>query len=556
MQRIATSTAVAALPAPVATSTTPGFFAQYTPGVGAPTVMSPDWANGIQEELIAIILSGGLTPNQATLTQVRDAVMAIGYFADTGAANSYAIATSVSGMLGGLPFTVPAIAALKAGTRLLILAANTNAGASNLAVDGAPGLSWVNNAGGALGAGDILGGSIYPVMFDGAKIRMVGATNSQIAAMIAAATSTTPTVPMAGSAHTYANADTKEIIWRSNGGAPMTDLLPGNTAGALAAGWSTTIVNTDTSLMSIAVGPGSTLSGVGVFNGYIVLGAGQRVTVNCDGHNYNCYGGPERARLGTNTTLNVATTASGGSDTANVGITAGSSFATPQHAYNWAQASLDLAGFQLTITGAPGTTYTMAQTVFSGPLVGQSAPVILQGSGAASTTFGPCLVSNGANVQFAAATFISTTGGGGIDTLAASSAGSSVWIGAGVTFGPNAGTSVAHMGAFTGGQVIVTASYTIAGGAAGHFRAVGSGAGITVTAAGVTITLTGTPAFTSAFAVTQVACSINVPSAGVTFSGAATGIRYSVQSGSVINTNGGGASYFPGSVAGSGTGYF
>lgn len=37
---------------------------------------------------------------------------------------------------------------------------------------------------------------------------------------------------------------------------------------------------------------------------------------------------------------------------------------------------------------------------------------------------------------------------------------------------------------------------------------------------------------------------------GMTFSGAATGKRYDVATNGVINTNGGGASYFPGNVSG------
>ena len=69
--------------------------------------------------------------------------------------------------------------------------------------------------------------------------------------------------------------------------------------------------------------------------------------------------------------------------------------------------------------------------------------------------------------------------------------------------------------------------------------------------AGTTFTLTGTPAFSSAF----IGCVDNGTAAvwSMSFLGSATGQRYTATNGGVINTNGGGASYFPGSSAGVGT---
>ena len=71
---------------------------------------------------------------------------------------------------------------------------------------------------------------------------------------------------------------------------------------------------------------------------------------------------------------------------------------------------------------------------------------------------------------------------------------------------------------------------------------------------GITVTLTGTPAF-SAFASAASTGLIN-PASNVTFSGSATGARYAISSNGTINTNGGGASFLPGNSAGSGSGYF
>jgi hypothetical protein len=58
----------------------------------------------------------------------------------------------------------------------------------------------------------------------------------------------------------------------------------------------------------------------------------------------------------------------------------------------------------------------------------------------------------------------------------------------------------------------------------------------------------GTPAFSVAFAAAMVGASLFAQ--GATFSGAATGQRYNVQSNAVILTNGAGANYFPGNAAG------
>ena len=67
----------------------------------------------------------------------------------------------------------------------------------------------------------------------------------------------------------------------------------------------------------------------------------------------------------------------------------------------------------------------------------------------------------------------------------------------------------------------------------------------------ITVTLVGTPAFSW---ITVSATSMGqVYVAGVTFSGAATGGRYSAHSGGIINTSGGGANFIPGNAAGSAT---
>jgi hypothetical protein len=66
----------------------------------------------------------------------------------------------------------------------------------------------------------------------------------------------------------------------------------------------------------------------------------------------------------------------------------------------------------------------------------------------------------------------------------------------------------------------------------------------------VTVTLTGTPAFSTAYACSQYTSTI-VMTTPMAFSGSATGPRYVAILNGVINVAGGGANFFPGNSAGS-----
>lgn len=90
--------------------------------------------------------------------------------------------------------------------------------------------------------------------------------------------------------------------------------------------------------------------------------------------------------------------------------------------------------------------------------------------------------------------------------------------------------------------------YEITGGADRHY--VVTNGGRILLFAVMTVTLTGTPAFSSTFADATLLSTININSSNVTFSGAATGQRYNVTQNSLIHTNSGGATFLPGDVAG------
>ncbi|WP_211842340.1 glycine-rich domain-containing protein [Neoroseomonas alkaliterrae] len=72
MQRVTRSTAAAVLPAAPASPGTPGYFTGGDPVSNVPaTVPGYEWFNGVQEELIGVIIRAGLAPDQADLAQLR-----------------------------------------------------------------------------------------------------------------------------------------------------------------------------------------------------------------------------------------------------------------------------------------------------------------------------------------------------------------------------------------------------------------------------------------------------------------------------------------------------
>ena len=99
-----------------------------------------------------------------------------------------------------------------------------------------------------------------------------------------------------------------------------------------------------------------------------------------------------------------------------------------------------------------------------------------------------------------------------------------------------------HMLALSNATLVCTGNYTISGSAVVHFFLQVAGV---IMVSGRTITITGTPAFSSAFLNAQSgsACSI----VSNTFSGSATGARYNVTGNSVAST---GAATLPGGTAG------
>lgn len=149
MYQIDTSSAALVEPVPAAPGTA-GFFTDGDPVLGVPaTQVSADWLNDVQDELINVILAGGLTPSKTVHTQLRDAVKKIveivagGSALDTGTANTYTVALN------------PAISAYTDGLNIRVRFMHACTGASTIDA-GAGRIPLVRDDGTPLQANDIV----------------------------------------------------------------------------------------------------------------------------------------------------------------------------------------------------------------------------------------------------------------------------------------------------------------------------------------------------------------------------------------------------------------
>lgn len=260
---------------------------------------------------------------------------------------------------------------------------------------------------------------------------------------------------------------------------------------------------------------------------------------------YPIMGGP-REVLTSNRTYYVRTDGSDGND--GLSDTTGGAFATIQKAID-AAASLDLSIFDVTIQLGAGT-YTLASTVTCKSAVGAGA-ITVQGD-----------LATPSNVVITSASTIGNTflvknhkttykfQGFKIESSGYNNFGITVSTGAyaeygNVDFGSFPGTTSQQLRVEDGGVLKCIAAYKISGGAGIHLCANGGG---NIRCQFQTVALTGTPAFAFAFLNVEYAsqCIVNAN----TFSGTATGVRYNVVEGSLIKTNGAGATYLPGNAAG------
>lgn len=227
---------------------------------------------------------------------------------------------------------------------------------------------------------------------------------------------------------------------------------------------------------------------------------------------------------------------SDGSDS-NDGLTnsSGGAFLTIQQAVDVA-ATLDFGGYD--VTAKIGTAGTYAGCGVNGSIAGSGGSFAIEGD---TSSPGSYVISSAIQASDGAAVIVR-----GVDFTSSNygllSSDGTILVDGAVIFG--ACTS-GHMYCERFGTVYIAANYTIDGNAPQHHYVTNSGF---IYAAAITVTLTGTPAFTT-FAVSE-ACSV-IQANSNTYSGSATGARYSASLNGVIRTLGGGASYFPGNSAGS-----
>lgn len=261
-----------------------------------------------------------------------------------------------------------------------------------------------------------------------------------------------------------------------------------------------------------------------------------------NGSQYELFGagGAARTLLQSNLTLYVATTGSNSND----GLDPASAFQTIQRAWSEILNNYDLNGFVATVQIAAGT-YTTPVSATGSPLGANagSGSVIFLGDIAnpanvlVATTGASAFLAQG-GAQFTIRGIKVQTAGANNNCIL-SNPGGLVTLD-GVEFG---GCGASHMNAL-GGYISVVSNYTIAGSAVNHARAAAFGL---VSINSRTVTLTGTPSFSGAFASCQQA---RVEQIGNTYSGSATGVRYAVSENGVVTTNGGGATALPGGTAG------
>ena len=225
--------------------------------------------------------------------------------------------------------------------------------------------------------------------------------------------------------------------------------------------------------------------------------------------------------------------------------TAASAFLTIGKAVTVAQ-SLDLNGFAVTIQVADGT-YNEAVTV-PAKLIGQVGRTGLRFRGNLVTPTNatwrtiavshPLSISDGA--QLAIGGFSMTTSVAGAQCMYAER-GAGILIDGNMNYGP----AYAHFLINNFSSLFITANYTISGGGANHLYIANGGA---VTAVGISAALLGVSNFSVAFA--YGISLANIGTLGLTYPGSATGPRYKSELNSVLNSNLGGPTYFPGNAAG------
>jgi len=246
-----------------------------------------------------------------------------------------------------------------------------------------------------------------------------------------------------------------------------------------------------------------------------------------------------RERLTANRTYYVRTD---GSDS-NTGLanTSGGAFLTVQKAIDVVSSSLDTSVYNVTIQIADGT-YSASNLVAKN--VAGAGSVTIQGNSVTpanvvvNITTGTTFSAVACTTRYILKDFKVTATTSGQFLLAQLNSVvdfSNIEIGTGFT---------ARQIQATSGAIVTAGSYKISGGSSYHLSA---STGAVINVFSITVTLTGTPAFSAAYA--EASRGGYIVAFSTTFSGSATGPRYTAVTNAVIDTAGGGSTYLPGNAA-------
>lgn len=225
---------------------------------------------------------------------------------------------------------------------------------------------------------------------------------------------------------------------------------------------------------------------------------------------------------------------------------AGGAFLTIQHAVDLVSQDLDTTGYSVTIqvgTGAYNAPVVLTRCV-------GTKLVTLQGDASTPSNVTitlsngtPILVDDGAIWKVRG--FKLSTTAGSYNCLETASNATTYFDS--IDFGT---CSQAHIWANKNCTVITSGNYTISGGAQYHLGVVHGAYLELASLSSRTVTLVGTPSFSGYFALVLRNAAVLADQGALTFSGSATGKRYVVVLNGVLDSNGGGTSFFPGNAAG------
>jgi hypothetical protein len=250
--------------------------------------------------------------------------------------------------------------------------------------------------------------------------------------------------------------------------------------------------------------------------------------------------------------------ADGNDSNSGLANTAAGAFLTFQGCYDRLANRYDFGGQTVTIfNGSGAVTYTAPLSISAAWSGGGN--LVFDGNGCTINTASPSIFNIGVtvplpgvftvqNVTLTSSTSATLISHGGTGQLS---------VGSGVTIGTSVGGD--HVAASANAMILFLGNYTITGGARIHVYARTGGIISMYAGFGFTTTIAANITFSDSFA--------NVDPAGTVFAVAAartislgaftvTGKRYTSTAGGVVYTNGGGANYFPGTVAGSGAGVY